>query len=567
MLRKAGIALIVLVTLIALVITALIRRPPPPDSQAFINGTILTMNPDNEIAEAIFVVGDRIAVVGSTSEIEAMFRSDTVIHDLLGKTVIPGFIDAHGHFPGSGLITQGADLSSPPVGDVVSIEQMVEKLRAHAANTPEGEWILGLSYDDTLVKEKRHPTRHDLDRASTLHPIVAMHVSGHLAVANSRALELAKIDRDTKDPAGGIIRRDASGEPTGVLEESAARRVSQAGMSFSPGDFVEMLEYASAEYAAMGVTTAQSGLTPKVVLDGLYYAWKLGRIPFRLEVWVDHELGLAIADGDFDPGKYQADDFHLGAVKIIQDGSIQGYTGYLSEPYHVPFEGDANYRGYPAMKREELAELVATLHKADLNIAIHGNGDAAIDDIIYAVEQAQKEHPRSDPRLILIHAQMTRPDQLKRMGELGITPSFYVAHTYYWGDRHRDIFMGPERAARMSPTATASKLGVRFTIHLDTPVVPMDPMLLVWSAVNRRSTSGEIIGPAERISPTAALRAVTIDAAWQIFQEDNRGSIEAGKFADLVVLAENPLEHPARIREIDVVRTVVGGRTIYLRAQ
>jgi predicted amidohydrolase YtcJ len=336
-------------------------------------------------------------------------------------------------------------------------------------------------------------------------------------------------------------------------------------MSFSAGDFFEMLEYASAEYAAMGVTTAQSGLTPKLMLDGLYYAWKLGRIPFRMEVWPDHELGLAIANGDFDPGKYQADEFNLGAVKIIQDGSIQGYTGYLSEPYHVPFEGDVNYRGYPAMKREELAELVTTLHKADLRIAIHGNGDAAIDDILYAVARAQKEHPRSDPRLIVIHAQMTRPDQLKRMRELGITPSFYVAHTYYWGDRHRDIFMGPERAARMSPAATAGKLGVRFTIHLDTPVVPMDPMLLVWSAVNRRSTSGEIIGPAERISVTAALRAVTIDAAWQIFQEDNRGSIEAGKFADLVVLAENPLEHPARIREIEVERTVVGGRTIYQR--
>ena len=165
----------------------------------------------------------------------------------------------------------------------------------------------------------------------------------------------------------------------------------------------------------------------------------------------------------------------------------------------------------------------------------------------------------------MIHAQMTRPDQLERMRALGITPSFYVAHTYYWGDRHRDIFMGPERASRMSPTATAKKMGVPFTIHLDTPVVPMDPMLLVWSAVNRVSTSGQVIGPGERISAMEALRAVTIDAAWQIRQEDNRGSIEAGKFADFVVLAENPVEHPSRIREIAVDRTVVGGRTIYLR--
>ena len=157
------------------------------------------------------------------------------------------------------------------------------------------------------------------------------------------------------------------------------------------------------------------------------------------------------------------------------------------------------------------------------------------------------------------------PTTVDRMRSLGITPSFYVAHTYYWGDRHRDIFMGPERASRMSPTATALELGLRYSIHLDTPVVPMDPMLLVWSAVNRVSTSGQIIGPNERISAIAALRAVTIDAAWQIHQEDNRGSIEAGKFADLVVLTENPALHPSRIRDIAVDRTVVGGRTIYRR--
>lgn len=565
MLKRAGIALLASIAAIGVVIALVLHRPPPPASQAFVNATVLTMNASDHVAEAVFVERDRIVAVGSRGEIEALIEADTEIHDLGGRTLIPGFIDAHGHFPGSGLVTQGSDLSSPPLGDVESIEQIVEKLRARAAMTPKGEWVLGLSYDDTLVAEKRHPTRHDLDRASSDHPIVAMHVSGHLAVANSRALEVAAIDRNSQDPAGGVIRRDADGEPTGVLEESAARKVTQAGMDFSAGDFFEMLTYAGAEYASLGVTTAQSGLTPVYMLDALYYASKLGRIPFRLEVWADKELGLAMARGEFDPSKYQSDDFTLGAVKIIGDGSIQGYTGYLTEPYHVPFKGDTSYRGYPAMRREALAELVMTLHRADLHIAIHGNGDAAIDDILYAVEQAQKEYRRDDPRIIVVHAQMTRPDQLDRMRDLGITPSFYVAHTHYWGDRHRDIFIGPERASRISPAATAAKKGVRFSIHLDTPVVPMNPMLLVWSAVNRRSTSGEVIGPAERISPNAALRAVTIDAAWQIFQEDNRGSIEVGKFADLVVLAENPLEHPTRIREIAVDRTLVGGRTTYLR--
>jgi predicted amidohydrolase YtcJ len=565
MLKKAGFALIGLIALIGIAFAIATHRPTPPSSQVFVNATIHTLNPSNDVVEAVYVEHDRIVAVGSRSEIDALIQPDTVVHDLAGKTMIPGFIDAHGHFPGSGLVTQGADLSSPPVGDVESIDQIVEKLRTLAASRPKGEWVLGLYYDDTLVAEKRHPTRDDLDRASTDHPIVATHVSGHLAVANSMALELAKIDRDTPDPAGGVIQRDAQGVPNGVLEETAAQQITQAGMDFSAGDFLGMISYASEEYAAMGVTTAQSGLTPLFMLDALYYASKFGRIPFRLEVWPDKDLGLAMARGEFDASAYQSDDFAIGAVKIIGDGSIQGYTGYLTRPYHIPFKGDASYRGYPAMSREELADLVSTLHAADLRIAVHGNGDAAIDDIIFAVDRAQKEHQRADPRVIVIHAQMTRPDQLDRMRELGMTPSFFVAHTYYWGDRHRDIFMGPVRAARMSPTATATKRGVRFSVHLDTPVVPMNPMMLVWSAVNRESTSGKIIGPAERITPNAALRAVTIDAAWQIFQEDNRGSIEAGKLADFVVLAENPLEHPTRIREIAVESTIVGGRTIYQR--
>lgn len=521
------------------------------------------MNPTDDVAEAVFVEDEHIVAVGTRSEIEAMIGSGTVVHDLTGATLIPGFIDAHGHFPGSGLVTQGPDLSSPPVGDVINIEQAIEKLQAHAATTPKGEWILGLSYDDTLVAEKRHLTRQDLDRASSDHPIVALHVSGHLSSANSKALELAGIDRNTPDPPGGVIRHDASGEPTGVLEESAAKAVNEMSVNVSGGAFLDMLDYAVSEYNAVGVTTAQSGLSNPLILDGLYYASKFNLVPFRLELFGDVEVGKAIVAGEIDPSDYRSDTFNLGAIKIIGDGSIQGFTGYLTEPYHQPFEGNADWRGYPAMKREELADLVTTLHKADLQIAIHGNGDAAIDDIIYAFREAQAEYHREDPRLIVIHSQMARPDQLDDMLTLGLTPSYFVAHTYYWGDRHRDIFMGPERAARMSPTATSLAKGLPFTIHLDTPIVPMQPTLLVWSAVNRLGTSGQVIGPAERISAMQALRAVTIDAAWQIFQEDNRGSIEAGKFADLVVLAENPIDHPTRIRDIVVLKTVVGGRTTF----
>ena len=255
----------------------------------------------------------------------------------------------------------------------------------------------------------------------------------------------------------------------------------------------------------------------------------------------------------------------MGAVKITADGSIQGFTGYLSAPYHTPFHGNENYRGYPTISREELARIVTRFHRAGFQLAIHGNGDASIDDIIYAFSEAQKAHFREDPRLIVVHAQMARDDQLARMKALGMTPSFFSAHTYYWGDRHRDIFMGPERAANMSPAQSAVQEGLRFSTHLDTPVVPMDPLLAAWSTVNRETSAGKVIGAHQRISVEQALRAITIDAAWQIFRDDELGSITPGKLADLVVLDKDPLTHGETLRQLKVERTLIGGVSVFSR--
>jgi hypothetical protein len=196
-------------------------------------------------------------------------------------------------------------------------------------------------------------------------------------------------------------------------------------------------------------------------------------------------------------------------------------------------------------------------------MAIHGNGDAAIDLIINAYSEAQKLHYRKDARPIIVHAQMLRDDQIDRMKKLGMTASFFAAHTYYWGDRHRNIFLGPKRSKRISPTKTTLNKGVPFTLHLDSPVVPMDPMLMVWNAVNRLTSSGKVLGKNEQISVITALRAITINAAWQIFQEDNRGSIEVGKFADMVILSEDPLKNPKSIKDIQVVKTIIGGVPVY----
>jgi hypothetical protein len=527
----------------------------------YVNGEVLTMNATNDIAQAVAAKGDAIHAVGNNSDIRALAGPNTKVVDLAGKTLLPGFIDAHGHFPESGINTlYKVDVTSPPVGTTKSIANLIQRLQEKAQKTPKSEWVQGFGYDDTLLTEKRHPTRDDLDQASTAHPIVLIHVSFHFVVANSLALQLAQITEETPNPPGGVIRRySGTAKPNGVLEERALFQVLGKVPPLSPTQSQEAIVAAAQEYAHKGVTTAQVGFAGGFFadrLDGFIAAAKQGALPIRVVVWPGFQpTEKAIPDSPM---------LKVGAVKLLADGSIQGYTGYLSKPYAVPPPGGKKeYTGYPTMSCEELVTQVKQLHQSGHQIAIHGNGDAAIDNILYAYREAQKAFPRQDSRHIIVHAQMAREDQLDAMKELGIIPSFFVLHTYYWGDRHRDIFLGRERAYRISPTKSARKRDLRFTIHTDTPVVPMDPLLLVWSAVNRLSIGGDTIGAEQRITPMEALRAVTIDAAWQHFDENRLGSIEPGKLADLVILSENPLSAPQRIKDIQVLETIVGGKTVY----
>jgi len=290
---------------------------------------------------------------------------------------------------------------------------------------------------------------------------------------------------------------------------------------------------------------------------------KFGLIPQRLVIWPKDELGLEVAEGTLDLGQYASEHVYIGAAKFVGDGSIQGYTGFLSEPYYRPGEHQADYRGYPNIDADTLKAQVKAIHCSGQQVAVHGNGDAAIDQFLDAWEAALEACPAEDARPVLVHAQMARADQLERMKKLGATPSFFSAHVYYWGDRHRDIFLGPERAARISPAASAAALELPFTTHLDTPIVPIDSMLQLWTPVARETSSGQALGPDERISVEQALRAMTSDAAWQLRLEERVGSIEPGKLADLVILSENPLDYEGDLRDIRIERTLVGGVTIY----
>lgn len=555
---------------LALVITAIATgcgggngAPKEIAQTVYTNGNILTVDKENSAAQAIAIKDGKILAVGRSDAIAAHIGADTAVVDLQGKTMIPGIYDAHSHFsaPNDGEFTP--NLNSPPLGPIRNMDDLVSALQAHKAKVAPTEWITASGYDDTLLTEKRHPTKDDLDRVSTTQGVSIGHISGHLSTVNSVVLALAGITRDTPNPPGGIIFRDPNGEPTGVLGESARSLVSR----FQPPSTLTAEERAARSekttakniswYASYGVTTANQGAGSSTAsLENYDKLVQDGKMPIRLVGWT----GIAGADAaNLTTGKIK-----VGGVKLFHDGSIQGFTGYLGAPYHTPFEGDPNFRGFPSMTRDELVSRVTEIHKSGRQVLIHGNGDAAIDDILYAFRKAQEAFPRTDTRHTVIHSQMMREDQLDDAKELGVIPSFFVLHTYYWGDRHRDIFMGPERAARMSPTRSAMDRGMVYTIHTDAPIVPMDPMMLIWSAVNRISTSGALIGGAQRIPAAEALRATTINAAYQNFEDKERGSIEAGKYADLVILSDNLVKvDPMAIKDIKILETIVEGKTAY----
>jgi len=563
---KWALALVALLAATVAIVAAAVwieLHPSAPGLQVWSNGNILTMDAEGHRATALAIRGDRILQVGTDSDVAPWVSQADVHLDLEGRTVVPGFIEAHGHFPGVGLSAVGADLNSPPIGDVKSISEAIAALRRVDAEHPGDGWLIGFGYDDTTIEERRHLDRSDLDQVSTDRPIIAMHISGHMATVNSFALQRFAIDANTPDPEGGEIRKDATGEPTGLLLETASRPLILEALKLPPLQQIAVVRAAAEIYARQGFTTVQNGFAPLEQIQGLRMASKVGLVPQRIVAWPQDELGLAVIGGAAGLEEQPNDRLQIGAVKLIGDGSIQGYTGFLSEPYTDPDGHPSDYRGYPSMDAGTMNDEVKVIHCAGRQVAVHGNGDAAIDQFLDAWEAALRQCPSDDARPILVHAQMARPDQLERMKRLGVTPTFFSAHVYYWGDRHRDVFLGPERAARISPAGSALALGLRFTTHLDAPVVPIDSMLQLWVPVARETSSGRILGAEERISVEQSLRAMTSDAAWQLRMENELGSIEPGKKADLVILSRDPLEPGVDLRSIVVERTIADGVTIY----
>ena len=525
------------------------------------SSNVILMNADKDAAPLSIAIADKkIIWIGSIKEgkkIEGQHR------DYGNQSILPGFIDAHGHASFVAFSTQVANIASKPVGPVNAIENIQLELKEFIdkGNLKPGEWVIGMGYDDSLLEEQRHPTRKDLDAVSTTNPIYLIHVSGHLGAANTLGLSLANITSESQDPSGGKIRREInSSQPNGVLEETAAYPVQQLAMT-SYKDPMGSVVKAMKVYASNGITTAQDGASNQSSIGLLQAAnaqnlLTLDVISFPIAQGVQDESIQSLNFGEYS-GRLK-----MGGIKLILDGSPQGKTAYITKPYLVPPHGqDEQYKGYPLIPQESVDQLINKYSMAEIPIMAHANGDAAADMLLEAV---RKSSISSDHRTVMIHAQTVREDQLDQMKKLKIIPSYFSSHTFYWGDWHRDSVFGNERASRISPTNSTLKRGMPFTVHNDAPIVPPDMIRLLWSTTNRLTRSGKVLGPDQRISTYDALKAMTINAAYQHFEEDIKGTIEVGKLADLVVLSENPLSMQTQdLLNLRVVATYSHGQEIY----
>ena len=534
-------------------------------------GDIITVNDAAPAAEALAVKDGKILAIGTKDEVLKTKGNATKLVDLGGKTLIPGFVDAHSHFWGVGIQASSANLLPPPDGPVSSIPQMQQVMRDFIAVSPvvkQHGVAIGFNYDDSQLAEHRSPTAAELDAISTTIPIMVIHQSGHLSVLNSAGLAKAGITAASPDPDGGVIRRKAgSREPDGVLEENAHFIATMKILpDFTKEQSFGQLEAAQAVYAANGITTAQDGRTDPKALALLVEAAKAGRFKLDVVSYADLEMNRmnSLLRGPLMSPGY-TDRFRIGGVKLTFDGSPQGKTAWFTKPYFKVPEGQPEtYLGYPSMKDDKALELISVAYQNHWQVLIHANGDAAIEQLIKSVRGAAAELPGKDRRTTLIHGQYLREDQVASLKELEIFPALYPMHTFYWGDWHRQSVAGPERAENISPTGWMLANDMKFSIHSDAPVTFPNSMRILDSAVNRTTRSGYVIGPNHRITPLIALKAMTLWSAWQHFEEKTKGSLEAGKLADLVILDRNPLKvDPATIKDIKVVETIKEGRTVF----
>ncbi len=518
------------------------------------NANVITINPRQPKAEAVAVLNGRIVAVGSGAEVSNLVGPGTEVLDLAGKTVIPGFIDAHIHVLNSGIRhVMAADCDLP------SIAAIQAALAERVASTPAGQWVQGFKFDDTKTAENRFLFREDLDAVSVHHPIMVAHRAGHIYYLNRAALRVAGFNNETTDPPGGRMGRHSdTGELNGVVYE---RAIEPVRFGLIPPETPEIRRQGLTTICQMlnraGLTSVHDARVVQEELATYQEGRDAGDLSLRVYALMYYPHFPALRDAGLKTG-FGDDLLRLGGIKMVADGAIAARTAYLSEPY---IGSDCDH-GILAMEPEEVEQNVMQMHEAGFQVCIHANGDVAIDMVTRAYEKAQKVFPRNDPRHRVEHCTLVNPEILNRMRALGTIATPFCTYVYHHGEKMP--FYGEERLKWMFAQRSFLDYGVVSTGATDYPPGPFEPLLGIQSCVTRTDSRGNVWGANQKVTVEEALKLYTINGAYASFEEDLKGSIEIGKLADMVVLGADPREvDPTTIKDIPVERTIVGGRTVF----
>ena len=523
----------------------------------YYGGDILTMVRKTDAPEALLVEDGRIRFVGGLTEAKALCGAKAEFVNLGGRALLPSFIDGHSHIS---LYAKFA--SFPDASGCTSFAELALFLKNCLKEQAECDVLLAVGYDHNFLKEGVHPTRELLDEVSETVPICLYHSSGHMCVVNTAMLRQAGITERAADPRGGHYGRYADGTLNGYLEEPAAFAPVLLWVLNRLGqDPVRQLHEVQEIYLKYGITTVQDGGTSAETLKELSAAADAGC--FRVDVVAYPLFREGTEQLLVEYGRYfrrYQNRLKVAGTKIFLDGSPQGKSAWLTRPY----EGEESYCGYPTEEDSFVTEAAKSAIMHGCQLLAHCNGDAASDQYIRCYKRALKEAGGgTDLRPVMIHCQTVRDDQLKEMADIGMLPSIFVAHTYYWGDVHLKN-LGAERGARISPVKSALDCGLRYNFHQDCPVLAPDMMKTVWCAVNRVTRKGIKIGEEQAVDVFEALKGITVNAAYAYHEEHEKGTLEPGKLADMVILEENPLKADrAKLADIRVCETIKEGQTLY----
>ena len=537
----------------------------------YFGGDIITMEGNQPIyAEAIAVKDGKIIFVGKKTESDKLKGENTILTNLEGKTLLPGFLDAHSHYINSLLVANQCKLYAPPSGPGKDVESIIIALKAFAAERkiPKGELIMGYGYDENVMPKGKLLNRDDLDKAFPDNPVRIDHVSMHGCVLNSLALKKYGISAVTTTPPGGVIvRKPGTNVPYGLIMEMAFMPIFEKTDPMTPEQEIEWTKAGQMLYAEAGITTAQEGATHLPQILTIQRASQAGAniidiVAYPFITDLDNIVkSFPVAEW----GKYNKG-FKIGGVKITIDGSPQGKTAYFTTPYLTGGpSGERNWKGELTFPQETVNKMVKKVYEMNVPLLLHCNGDGAIDSFLKAYEFARDGNFDKSWNVTTIHSQFMRKDQIPKFVKYKIRPSFYTLHTYYFYEAHLKN-RGFAQAQYISPMRDAINAGLKPTNHTDFVVAPLDQMMMLWSAVNRISRAGAKVGFDQCVTPYEGLQAMTVNVANQYEESDSKGTLKSGKRADLVILDKNPLKiSKMEIRDIKVIETIKDGKTIYKR--